>query len=72
VSAHPLVRELCLAFGGPLVSTSANRAGQLPAQSFEQVADTFTQELAFVLPGELGDADKPSSIIDLESGKILR
>ena len=24
VSAHPLVRNLCLAYGGPLVSTSAN------------------------------------------------
>lgn len=72
VSAHPLVRELCLAFGGPLVSTSANRAGQLPAQSLNQVVDAFPHELAFVLPGDLGDADKPSPIIDIESGLVLR
>jgi len=30
VSAHPLVAKLCRAFGGPLVSTSANPAGVPP------------------------------------------
>ena len=33
VSAHPLVRELCRTFGGPLVSTSANITGRASALS---------------------------------------
>jgi L-threonylcarbamoyladenylate synthase len=72
VSAHPLVADLCHAFGGPLVSSSANRAGQAPAQSFEQTVDMFPQELAYVLPGDLGGAQKPSAIIDVASGQCLR
>jgi len=72
VSAHPLVRELCQAFAGPLVSTSANRAGQPPAQSLEQVVNIFSHELAFVLPGQLGGAQKPSPIVDIDSGQVLR
>ena len=32
VSAHPVVVALCAAFGGPLVSTSANRGGEDPAR----------------------------------------
>lgn len=72
VSAHPLVRELCQVFAGPLVSTSANLAGQSPAQSFDQVIEHFSSALDFVLPGDLGDASKPSPIIDISSGQILR
>ena len=72
VSAHPLVCELCEAFAGPLVSTSANLAGQAPAQSFEQVLTLFSPILDFVLPGDLGNASKPSSIIDISSGQVLR
>ncbi|MEH6358043.1 MAG: L-threonylcarbamoyladenylate synthase [Pseudomonadales bacterium] len=72
VSAHPLVRELCEAFAGPLVSTSANLSGQSPAQSFDQVVKTFSTKVDFVLPGNLGDASKPSPIIDIHSGQVLR
>ena len=72
VSAHPLVRELCEVFAGPLVSTSANLAGQPPAQSFDQVVKSFSAGIDFVLPGNLGDASKPSPIIELHSGQVLR
>ena len=33
VTAHPLAAALCRAFGGAIVSTSANRAGRPPARS---------------------------------------
>lgn len=72
VSAHPLVCELCQAFAGPLVSTSANLAGQLPAQSVDQVMEYFSSALDFVLPGDLGGVEKPSPIIDINSGQVLR
>lgn len=72
VSAHPLVKELCLAFGGPLVSTSANPTGR-PAALFEQqIKDYFDNELAFILTGDLGGAGSPSPIIDIVSGKPIR
>jgi len=72
VSAHPTVQALCLAFGGPLVSTSANLAGQPEALTAEQVENYFSDEVAFILPGALGDAAEPSPIVDLVTGQPLR
>ena len=49
VSDHPLVQALCAAWGGPLVSTSANRAGEPPAMSASQVRETFGEALDAVV-----------------------
>ena len=72
VSAHPGVRALCEAFGGPLVSTSANRAGARPALHAFQVRRYFGDGIDYVLPGRLGASVRPSTIRDLSSGHIVR
>ena len=72
VSDHPLVVALCEAFGGPLVSTSANRAGEPPAMSADEVRRAFGEELDAVLEGELGGLLRPSTIRDLATGRVLR
>lgn len=72
VSAHPVVQALCDAFGGPLVSTSANPSGEPAALSEQQVQGYFSEESVFILPGALGGEDRPSSIIDITTGKSLR
>lgn len=72
VSAHPLVAVLCDAFGGPIVSTSANRAGEPPAMSTEQVRAAFGDALDVVVEGELGGLERPSVIRDLVTGRVLR
>jgi L-threonylcarbamoyladenylate synthase len=72
ISAHPLVRQLCVAYGGPLVSTSANPAMQPPARSRLRVMCWFGRHVDYVLPGRLGSNNKPSVIRDLHSGKVLR
>ncbi|WP_203142085.1 L-threonylcarbamoyladenylate synthase [Marinobacter mangrovi] len=72
VSDHPLVRRLCTAFGGPVVSTSCNPAGRPPARSRLQVARYFEDRLDYILPGALGRQRQPSRIIDLVSGRQLR
>lgn len=72
VSAHPVVRALCDAFGGPLVSTSANPAGAQPPRAAFQVRRYFGAELDGMLPGEVGGASGPSQIRDLASGALIR
>lgn len=72
VSRHPIVQALCKAYGGPLVSTSANLSGKPPARSRLMVEKQLGRQLDFILPGELGGAKSPSRIIDLETGKTLR
>ncbi|WP_447926843.1 L-threonylcarbamoyladenylate synthase [Vreelandella sp. EE27] len=72
VTNHPGLKALCDAFGGPLVSTSANRAGEPPAMTEQEVQMLFGAELGAILPGELGAEARPSTIRDLASGKVLR
>lgn len=72
VSAHPLVQALCSAFGGPLVSTSANLAGQPPARTADEVVQQFNDKLDAILIGDTGGAVRPSEIRDAMTGKILR
>lgn len=72
VSDHPLVQSLCAAWGGPLVSTSANRAGEAPAMSALDVREAFGEVLGAVVDGPLGGRDRPSTIRDLVSNRVLR
>lgn len=72
ITAHPPAAALCAAFGGALVSTSANRSGRAPARSRLAVQRAFGNALDYVLPGPLGGHAKPSTIRDARSGRTLR
>ena len=71
VTNHPLCQNLCEAFGGFIVSTSANPAGLEPARSIEHAQTYFKDELNY-LSGNLGACQQPSRIIDAVSGQIIR
>jgi len=72
VSDHPVVSALCAAWGGPLVSTSANPGGARPAREAYQVRRFFGDSLGYVMPGRTGSAGRPTGIRDLISGQIIR
>ena len=72
VTAHPGMAALCEAFGGPLISTSANPGGEEPAMSSGTVLEYFSDSLDGWLAGELGDAARPSTIRDLATGEVIR
>ena len=72
VTDHPLAVQLCQAFGGALVSTSANVSGSPPARNADQVRAQFEDQLDYVLEGEVGGLAQPSEIRDVVSGRILR
>ncbi|MFT5709514.1 MAG: L-threonylcarbamoyladenylate synthase [Halioglobus sp.] len=72
VSAHPLVRALCNAWGGPLVSTSANPAGSRPATQSFQVRRYFGTDLDYIISGALGGASRPTVIKHLLTDEIIR
>lgn len=72
VSAHEGVRALCEAWGGPLVSTSANLSGQAPVQDVAELEQQFGAGLAAIVPGALGGDARPSEIRDAETGVVLR
>jgi L-threonylcarbamoyladenylate synthase len=72
VTAHPLASALCRRWGGPLVSTSANRAARPPARSALAVRRALGRGLDYVLTGPCGGAARPSSIRDGATGAVLR
>ncbi len=72
VSAHPIVQQLCLEFGGPLVSTSANRQGENPCCSAAEVRAIFSTSVDHIIVGEVGTLDKPTPIFDAVTGATLR
>lgn len=72
VSDHPVVSALCEAWGGPLVSTSANPGGALPARHAFQVRRFFGDRLGYVMPGATGSSERPTTIRHLMSGQIIR
>ena len=72
VSDHPVVSALCSAWGGPLVSTSANRTGARPAREAFQVRRYFGDSLDYLMPGSVGKAERPTPIRDIISGQVVR
>jgi L-threonylcarbamoyladenylate synthase len=72
VSAHPIVVQLCDAFGGPIVSTSANLAGRPPCKWPWQIQRHWGSQLDWIVHGELGGSSSPSEIRDLLTDSVLR
>lgn len=70
VTAHPQTAALCRELG-PLVSTSANLAGQRSLKSARACHATFGSRV-LTLPGRVGTRRAPSTIIDFASGRVLR
>lgn len=72
VTGHRGAAALCRAFGGPLVSTSANRAGQPPARSAAELDPAILERTDGRVEGETDGLAKPSTIRDARDGRILR
>lgn len=72
VTAHPLAAALCDAFGGPIVSTSANLAGHEPARSALRVQCELGGGVDYILHGPLGELAQPTEIRDAKTGRVIR
>ncbi|SUO97022.1 L-threonylcarbamoyladenylate synthase [Suttonella ornithocola] len=70
ISMHPIIQALCKLFNQPIISTSANLSGEAPAQSAEKVQQIFPT--LPLIAGSLGQATRPSRIIDWETKQIIR
>lgn len=72
VTAHEGVRAMCDACRKPLVSTSANLAGEQPAMTLAEVQTQLGDKIDAVVLGQLGQSCQPSTIIDIQTGHIFR
>jgi L-threonylcarbamoyladenylate synthase len=72
MTAHAPAAALCRAFGGALVSTSANPHGQPAARTAQTVADYFGDALDGLLDAPLGGQTSPTMIRDALTGAMIR
>lgn len=72
VSAHPTVVALCRAFGGPLVSTSANLSGQPAVRQREDLDPALLDRVDGLVEGDTGGLERPTPIRNAFDGSILR
>ena len=73
VPADNKICEIINEIKKPLLVPSANRSGEAPALTSEEVKTIFGEEVGYVVEGKAG-GEKPSTIIDLtqENYKIIR
>lgn len=71
VPGHAQARDLSAAFGGPLVSTSANFSGQPAITSQDDARATFADQVSMVLSGAVLRPGQASTIYGL-GGEVLR
>ncbi len=72
VTAHPVAAALCRAWGGALVSTSANPGGGEPVRDADAARQLFGAGIDAVVEGAVGGRDRPTPIRDARTGRTLR
>ncbi len=63
IPSHPVARELCRLWGGPLTATSANVSGQLPLSSAQDVYALWGEQVACILDGGITPGGLGSTIV---------
>jgi L-threonylcarbamoyladenylate synthase len=71
VTAHREAAQLCRGLGTALVSTSANKSGRRATRTAAECGRIFGARVR-VIPGRIGARKRPSTLIDLATGTILR
>lgn len=72
VTANPIAKQLCDAYGGAIVSTSANRHGQPSLMNSASVSSVLGEDISYILDEPVGGDDSPSTIRDGMTGQQIR
>lgn len=74
ITSHPTAKKICQKFGGPIVSTSANLAGNSPIITKKALIAQFSSlnQKIIITKGRVGRLKHPTKIYDALTGKILR
>ena len=72
ITAHPIATAICAEFGGAIISTSANQAGEPPSKTYEETQRDWAETLAFIVAGKVGELQSPTPIKHAQTGKTIR
>ena len=70
VPAHPALLSVLRLSSGPLVLTSANRCGEEPASTGQELARTFGPQVPLVLDGGKCQFGQPSSVVQVTGNRV--
>jgi len=66
------VVSLCNSVNKPIVSTSANLSGELPAKTWQEVEEKLAKQIDYLIKGKTLGYTQPSKIIDALTGETIR
>ena len=69
---HAVVGGFVEKVGVPIITTSANVSGNAPPASVDEISDEIKDAVDLVIDSGPCRIGKPSKVIDLRSGKVLR
>ena len=72
VTIHPIAKNICQKFNGPIVSTSANLSRKKPIKILRQIDSNIITGIDFIVPGRIGKLGKATKICEVKSGKVIR
>ena len=72
ITKHPVTKALCEQLKHPLISTSANYKGELPAANALQCHRNFRGVVNFILSSNIKSDGTPSVIRNLSNGSRIR
>ena len=67
-----IITTLTEALNFPIVSTSTNYHGQEPLRKTEDVSLEMSSDLDYIIEGECGSFSRPSTIVNILTGKEIR
>lgn len=73
ITSEPFSRQLCLRFGKPVVSTSANISGRPAPSSFREIDDQILEKADYIVKyGRDKMNSGPSNIIKISDGGLFK
>lgn len=74
VAQDDFCRHLCSGLGRPIVSTSANLAGEITPANFEQISETLKSQVDYIAftHREAEEERMPSHIIKISAGGVIK
>ena len=72
ITSQPDVVALCNATGKPIVSTSCNTTGLIPAATHETIDANLRSHIDYIIQGQTLGYSKPSTIINGLTGETFR
>lgn len=72
ISKHPAIQALCQAFGGAIISTSANYSHRPPAKNALQTRIQFNHKIDYILNEPVGHEKQPCVIYNGLNNQIIR